>query len=120
MDTNDFTGQARDFARTYNQRTRWCTTAARSTQRWGYGSGLPVTYVIDRKGVVRHLFDGEITGPTLDAVLNKLLAGQSSETTRARRRLRAGRSLAFPSAALACNGWSQPSMQIPAHVHRLP
>ncbi len=78
VDTNDFTGQARDFARTYHQRYTLVHDTGSIAQRWGYGSGLPVTYVIDQHGVVRHLFNGVITGPKLDAVLKNLMAGNST------------------------------------------
>ena len=44
--------------------------------RMPVSTGLPVTYVVDRKGVVRHLFNGVVTGPDLDKVLNPLLAEQ--------------------------------------------
>ena len=76
VDTSDFTGAARQFAKTYRQRYTLVHDSGSIAQRWGYGTGLPVTYVIDRKGVVRHLLNGEITGPSLDHVLNPLVGQQ--------------------------------------------
>lgn len=76
VDTNDFTGAAREFAKTYSQRYTLVHDTGSIAQRWGYGTGLPVTYVVDRKGVVRHLFNGVVTGPDLDKVLSPLLAEQ--------------------------------------------
>jgi len=41
---------------------------------WGGVLGLPLTYVIDRKGMVRARFDGEIAPTKILAVLQPLLA----------------------------------------------
>jgi cytochrome c biogenesis protein CcmG, thiol:disulfide interchange protein DsbE len=74
VDSNDFSGAARQFARTYHQQYTLVHDSGSIARRWGYGTGFPVTYLVDRKGVVRHLFNGEITGATLDAQLQKILA----------------------------------------------
>jgi len=73
VDTSDFVGNGREFARTYNQRYTLVHDPGSVAQRWGTGGGLPVTYVIGRDGRVLHLFDGEVTGNALDAVLRRLL-----------------------------------------------
>ena len=73
VDTSDFAGDGRDFARTFNQRYTLVHDPGSVAQRWGTGGELPVTYVIGRGGRVLHLFDGEVTGNTLAAVLQPLL-----------------------------------------------
>ena len=42
------------------------------TRRWG-ATGFPVTFVIDREGRVRRLFDGAVTGEDLRPVVASLL-----------------------------------------------
>ena len=44
---------------------------------WGIGTGLPVTYVVNREGKVVHLFNGVISGNSLRAVLTPLLRGKA-------------------------------------------
>jgi cytochrome c biogenesis protein CcmG, thiol:disulfide interchange protein DsbE len=73
VDTRDFSGDGRAFAKTYNQRYLLVHDAGSVAQRWGAGGPLPVTFVVGRGGRVLHLFDGEVTGPALAAVLRPLL-----------------------------------------------
>ena len=76
VDTGDFESDGRAFARTYHQRYPLVHDSGSSVaQRWGTGSGLPVTYVINRRGKVVHLFDGVVTGDSLSSVLQPLLRG---------------------------------------------
>jgi cytochrome c biogenesis protein CcmG, thiol:disulfide interchange protein DsbE len=73
VDTSDFAADGRGFARTYDQRYTLVHDSGDVTRRWGIGTGLPVTYVVDRQGKVVHLFDGVVTGNALDRVLRPLL-----------------------------------------------
>jgi cytochrome c biogenesis protein CcmG, thiol:disulfide interchange protein DsbE len=75
VDTNDFIGDGRSFARTYDQHYTLVHDPGSVSQRWGFGTGLPVTYVVDRSGHVVHLFDGQVTGESLRTVLQPLLRG---------------------------------------------
>ncbi len=75
VDTSDFAADGRGFARTFHEHYTLVHDSGDVTQRWGIGTGLPVTYVIDRQGRVVHLFDGVVTGNALDAVLRPLLGG---------------------------------------------
>jgi cytochrome c biogenesis protein CcmG, thiol:disulfide interchange protein DsbE len=75
VDTSDFAADGRGFARTYDQRYALVHDSGGVTRRWGIGTGLPVTYVVDRRGKVVHLFDGVVTGNALASVLRPLLRG---------------------------------------------
>jgi cytochrome c biogenesis protein CcmG, thiol:disulfide interchange protein DsbE len=77
VDTSDFIGDGRSFARTYDQHYTLVHDPGSVSQRWGIGTGLPVTYVVDRSGRVVHLFDGEVTGDALRSVLRPLLRGSA-------------------------------------------
>ncbi|MGN6377373.1 MAG: TlpA family protein disulfide reductase [Gaiellales bacterium] len=77
VDTSDFESDGRAFARTYNQRYTLVHDSGSVAQRWGIGTGLPVTYVVDRHGRVVHLFDGVVTGNALRAVLGPLLRSRA-------------------------------------------
>jgi len=77
VDTNDFVSDGRGFARTYHDGYPLVHDSGGIAARWGFGTGLPVTYVIDRSGVVRHLFDGLVTSSALASVLRPMLAGAS-------------------------------------------
>jgi cytochrome c biogenesis protein CcmG/thiol:disulfide interchange protein DsbE len=79
VDTNDFSGDGRGFARQYDQRyTLVHDSGDDVSSRWGIGTGLPVTYVIDRRGRVVHLFDGTVSGEDLAHVLAPLLRVRST------------------------------------------
>lgn len=79
VDTNDFTGDGRGFAREYDQHYTLVHDSGNDvSNRWGIGTALPVTYVIDRGGKVVHLFDGTVSGEDLAHVLAPLLAGRSA------------------------------------------
>ena len=77
VDTNDFADAGRHFAKTYDQQYTLVHDDGGIVKKWGFGTGLPVTYVIDRHGAVHKLFDGEITSESLAAVLNPLVAARS-------------------------------------------
>jgi cytochrome c biogenesis protein CcmG/thiol:disulfide interchange protein DsbE len=76
VDTNDFADSGRAFAKTYDQKYTLVHDDGAIANRWGFGSGLPVTYVIDRQGVVRKLFRGEVTGESLGQAITPLLGSQ--------------------------------------------
>ena len=77
VDTSDFENDGLAFARTYDQKYTLVHDSGSVAQRWGIGSGLPVTYVVNREGKVVHLFNGVISGNSLRAVLTPLLRGKA-------------------------------------------
>jgi cytochrome c biogenesis protein CcmG, thiol:disulfide interchange protein DsbE len=77
VDTQDFTSDARAFARTYHIGYPVVHDGAGDvTRRWGVGNLLPVTFLVDRTGHVRHIFDGEVTGQSLARELRPLMREQ--------------------------------------------
>ena len=77
VDTSDFENDGRAFAHTYDQHYTLVHDSGSVAQRWGIGTGLPVTYVVSRNGKVVHLFNGVVTGESLRAVLAPLLRSRA-------------------------------------------
>jgi cytochrome c biogenesis protein CcmG, thiol:disulfide interchange protein DsbE len=77
VDTGDFASDGRAFARTYHEHYPLVHDPGSVSQRWGTGTGLPVTYVVNRRGKVVHLFDGVVTSNSLNAVLRPMLQGRA-------------------------------------------
>jgi cytochrome c biogenesis protein CcmG/thiol:disulfide interchange protein DsbE len=79
VDTQDFASDARRFARDFHVRYPIVHDADGGvTRSWGVGNLLPVSFLVDRNGHVRHLFDGEVTAETLLPQLRSLLREQPS------------------------------------------
>ena len=112
VDSQDFASDARDFAATFHVRYPLVHDGSNDvTTRWGV-SGFPATFVIARDGTVRWFQNQEITAQELDKAILPIL-GRGARVRRLVACLGATLlvGLAAPSAALACNGWSEDDMQ---------
>ena len=79
VDSQDFASSARAFARDLHVNYTLVQDSSNDvTNRWGVTSGFPVTFVIDRSGRVRKMFQTQVDGPMLDGALLPLLRGSAA------------------------------------------
>jgi cytochrome c biogenesis protein CcmG/thiol:disulfide interchange protein DsbE len=73
LDSQDDTGDARDFARRYHLTYPLVHAGGSSIyHRWGL-SGFPETFIIDSRGRVIHHFPGEVSAADVEQQLKPLL-----------------------------------------------
>jgi cytochrome c biogenesis protein CcmG/thiol:disulfide interchange protein DsbE len=77
VDTRDVQDLGRDFANRYGLTFPLVHDDGSQYRRWGL-TGLPETFIIDRKGRVVHHFIQQLTGPELEAELAPLVGGGGS------------------------------------------
>ena len=113
VDSQDFASAARSFARELHVNYTLVHDSSNDvTNRWGVSSGFPVTFVINRRGAVQKVFvtaGDRQHAPAGDAAAAR---GGRREAARACSRWSTVAALlAFPAAAQACNGWTEPDME---------
>jgi cytochrome c biogenesis protein CcmG, thiol:disulfide interchange protein DsbE len=79
VDSQDFESAARSFARRQHVNYTLVHDSSNDvTNRWGVSSGFPVTFVINRKGVVERVFVTQVDGGMLLQAMRPLLGARSA------------------------------------------